>query len=98
RDERDLLDAAGRGRRDGVDVPGPGRGDRRAWPVLRAPLRSRQPLLLHPEGWREGLEDATNPVGTGLIASRVRAYRSVFAARARALRANAWHAARPVAE
>ena len=26
-DERDLLDAAGRGRRDGVDVPGLGRGD-----------------------------------------------------------------------
>src|SRR6266852_515342 len=51
-DERDLLDAAGRGRRHGVDVPGFGRSDWRAWPVLRALHRSRQPLLLYPEGWR----------------------------------------------
>src|SRR5450755_2316484 len=50
-------------------------GDWRAWSVLRALHRSRQPLLLHPEGWREGLEDATNASGTGFIASRDRADR-----------------------
>src|SRR6266478_3543589 len=60
--------------------------------------RSRQPLLLYPEGWREGLEDATNPGGTGLIASWDRAYRGLFAAGARALRANVRHAAGPAAE
>src|ERR1700740_2391194 len=96
-DERDLLDAAGRGRRDGVDVPGLGRSDWRARSVLRALHRSRQPLLLHPEGWREGLEDATNPGGTGFIASWDRAYRGLFAAGARALRADGRHAARPAA-
>src|SRR5438552_9389642 len=32
--------------------------------VLRALHRSRQPLLLHPEGRRKGLQDATNPSGT----------------------------------
>src|SRR5450755_685325 len=42
-DERDLLDAAGRGRRHGVDVPGLGRGDWRAWSFLCALHRSRQP-------------------------------------------------------
>jgi len=73
----------GRGRRHGVDVPALGRGDWRAWPVLRALHRSRQSLFLHPEGWREGLEDATNASGTGFIASRDRTYRSLFAAGAR---------------
>lgn len=70
-DKRDLFDAAGRGRRHDVDVPGLGRGDWRAWSVLRALHRSRQPLLLYPEGWREGLEDATNASGTGFIASGI---------------------------
>src|SRR5450631_3280511 len=97
-DERGLLDAAGRGRKDGVDVPGLGRGGWRAWPVLRALHRSRQPLLLHCEGWREGLEGATNPSGTGFIASWDRAYRGLFAAGARALRADVRHAAGPAAE
>src|SRR6266581_627691 len=52
----------------------------------------------HPEGWREGREDATNPGGTGFIASRDRAYRGLVAAGARALRANVRHAAGPAAE
>jgi len=33
---------------------------------LRALHRSRQPLFLHPEGWREGLEDTTNASGRAL--------------------------------
>ena len=66
--------------------------------VLRALHRSRKPLLLHPEGWREGLEDATNPSRTGFIASWDRAYRGVFAGGARALRADVRHAAGPAAE
>jgi len=82
-------------RHEGVDVPGLGRSDWRARSVLRALHRSRQPLLLYPEGWREGLEDATNPSGTGFIASWDRTYRGVFAGGARALRADVRHAARP---
>src|ERR1700712_2650674 len=85
-------------RRDGIDVPGFGRGDWAAWFVLCALHRSRQPLLLYPEGWREGLEDTTNPGGTGFIASWDRAYRRVFAAGAWAFRAGVRHAAGPAAE
>jgi len=33
-----------------------------------------------PEGWREGLEDATNASGTGFIGISDRTYRSLFAA------------------
>lgn len=57
-----------------------------------------QPLFLHAEGRREGLEDTTNPSGTGLIASWDRAYRGLFAAGARALGADVQHAAEPAAE
>src|SRR3981189_2096728 len=81
-----------------ADLTALGRGDWRAWSFLCALHRSRQPLLLHPEGWREGVEDATNPGGTGFIASWDRAYRGLFAAGARALRADVRHAARPAAE
>ncbi|MGN8547319.1 helix-turn-helix domain-containing protein [Bradyrhizobium sp. 13971] len=38
-------------------------------PVLRALHRPRQPLFPYPKSWREGLEDATNPGGTGFVAS-----------------------------
>src|SRR5215204_6480223 len=97
-DERGLLDAAGRGRRDRLDVAGLARGDGRAWPVLRALHRSRQPLFLYSESWREGLEDATNPSGTGFIASWDRAYRGLFARGARTLRADVRYAAGQAAE
>ena len=56
-DERDLLDVPGRGGRHAVDVRGLRRGDQRARPVLRALHRPRQPLLLHPEGRRESVEE-----------------------------------------
>src|SRR6185437_1113115 len=97
-DQRDLLDVPGRGRRNGLDLPGLARSDWRARSVLRALYRSRQPLLSYPEGWREGLEDATNASGTGFIASGDRAYRGLFAGGARALRADVRHAAGPAAE
>ena len=74
------------------------RGGGASWPVLRALHRSRQPLLPHAGGRREGVEDAADAGRPGLGAARHRAHRGLFAGGARPLGAGVPHAAGPAAE
>ncbi len=95
RHERDLLDGPRRRRGDRLDLRGLARGDRRAWPVLRALHRPRQPLLPYPGGRRQSLEHGPDAGRPGLGASGDRAHRRLFAAGARTLRAAVRHPAGP---
>ena len=70
----------------------------RAWAVLRALHRSRQPLLPHAGGGRAGVEDAADAGGAGLEAARHRAHRGLLAGGAGPLGAAVPHAAGPAAE
>ena len=60
-------------------LPRAGRGDRAPRPVHGALHRPRQPLLLHPRGRRQGLQDPADPGRPGAQAARYRPHPGVLA-------------------
>ena len=98
RHQRDLLRLPDRGGRHDEQLSRAGRGDRAAGPVHGALHRSRQPLLLHPGSWRQGLQDPADPGWPSAQAARHRPHPGVLAGSQRPLRARLSHPARSPAQ
>ena len=75
-----------------------GRGDRAPRPVHGALHRPRQPLLLHPRGRRQGLQDPADPGRPGAQAARHRPHPGLFAGGQGPLRARLPDPAGPPAQ
>ena len=91
RHQRDLLGVPGRRGRHDEQLLRAGRGDRAARPVHGALHRPRQPLLPHPRGRRQGLQDPADPGRPGAQAARHRPHPGLLAGGQRPLRARLSH-------